>query len=85
MDDLVGVFDLDTTTVSKVTRDSLAAAERRGEVCSVGGELPKSFLLVQSVRPVSLIQSARKAAPPRIYLSSVNVPTLIRRCRMVVG
>ena len=44
---LVGIFDLDTVTVSKHSRDFLRRAQRDGRVRDAGGgrDLPKSFVL----------------------------------------
>ena len=44
-DDIVGIFDLDTSTVSKNTRDYLSKSEKNKEVVTVSYELPKSFIL----------------------------------------
>lgn len=44
--DIIGVFDLDSSTVSHVTRAFLTAAERRGSVESID-TLPKSFVLTE--------------------------------------
>lgn len=43
--EVVGVFDLDTATVSRHTRDFLTRAERDGRVETVSYELPKAFVL----------------------------------------
>lgn len=45
MDEIVGIFDLDTSTVSKATRDYLAKAEKDGCVTNVCTDLPKSFIV----------------------------------------
>ena len=45
MDEIVGIFDLDTSTVSKATRDYLAKAEKDGCVTNVCTDLPKSYSL----------------------------------------
>lgn len=44
-DDIVGIFDLDTSTVSKHTRDYLSKCEKNKQVFTVSYELPKSFIL----------------------------------------
>lgn len=44
-DDIIGIFDLDTSTVSKHTRDYLALCEKNKEAFTVSYELPKSFIL----------------------------------------
>ena len=43
--DIVGIFDLDNTTVSKHTRQFLAKAEKQGRVTAVTTDLPKSFVV----------------------------------------
>ena len=43
--DVVGIFDLDNTTSSRITCDFLTQAQRAGQVVTVGDDLPKSFLL----------------------------------------
>lgn len=42
-DDLIGIFDLDNTTVMKSTRDYLKKASREKRIVNVSYELPKSF------------------------------------------
>ena len=52
LDEIIGIFDLDTTTVSKSTRNYLTNAEKAGDVVNVSMELPKSFIVCAShVRP----------------------------------
>ena len=40
--DLIGIFDMDVTTVMKSSRDYLSRAEKNGDVVNVSYELPKS-------------------------------------------
>ncbi|MBQ7726782.1 MAG: DUF370 domain-containing protein [Clostridia bacterium] len=65
--EIIGIFDLDSTTVSKHTRDFLKTAEQKGEVVTVSYELPKSFLL------------AGKRNHQRIFLSQLASSTLYKR------
>ena len=44
-DAVVGVFDLDTATVSGHTREFLRRAQAAGNVIAVGEELPQSFVV----------------------------------------
>lgn len=67
-DDVLGIFDLDNTTASRITRDFLTQAERAGQVISVGEDLPKSFTLCQD-----------KGGKRTIYLSQLSSATLLRR------
>ena len=64
--DVVGIFDLDNSSQSHLTRDYLARAEKAGEVESVSDELPKSFVLCDDGKQ-------------RVYLSQLGSGTLLRR------
>ena len=44
---VIGIFDLENTSVSRFTRAFLREAEQRGEVLALTGELPKSFILTE--------------------------------------
>lgn len=75
-DDVVGLFDLDSTTLGKKTREFLAKAESEGRVVNVSTELPKSFVLVSPQK--------RPGAPPpkqgqRLYISQLSALTLKKR------
>ena len=66
--DIIGVFDLDITSQSALTRRYLAAAEKAGAVVNAAGdELPKSFVVC-----------AREGVQT-VYLSQLNSSTLLRR------
>ena len=41
---VIGIFDMDTSTVNKATRDYLTKAEKEKKVIYVNFELPKSFV-----------------------------------------
>ena len=65
--EIVGIFDLDTATVMKSTRDFLREAQTRGEVTAVGDELPKSFVVT--------IKQGRQ----HVYLAAMGSNTLQKR------
>ncbi len=67
-DDIIGIFDLDNTTVSKATRDYLAVAEKNKQVINVSFELPKTFILTNN-----------KEEGNRIYISQISSSTLLKR------
>ena len=46
--DIIGIFEMDNTTSSRLTRDFLARAERDGRVVDISGDLPKSFALCRA-------------------------------------
>lgn len=66
--DVVGIFDLETTTISKKTRDFLEKAEKNGEVETVSYELPKSFIVCSD-----------KKRKQKIYISQISSSTLLKR------
>lgn len=65
--EIIGIFDLDNTTVSKNTRDFLAKEEKAGNVINVSYELPKSFIICE------------KNKERKIYISQLSSQTLYRR------
>ena len=69
--EIIGLFDLDNTTVSRLTRDFLAAAEKAGEVVNVTDELPKTFVL-------SVPKAGRKSKQ-MVYISQISTTTLLKR------
>ena len=42
---IIGIFDMDTSTVSKFSRNFLNLAQKQGKVVNVSYELPKSFVV----------------------------------------
>ncbi len=64
---IVGIFDLDTSTVSKHTRNFLSKSEKENRIVNVSYELPKSYILYDFSGEYS------------IYLSPLNTATLIKR------
>lgn len=68
--DIIGIFDLDTSTNSKRTRDYLTAAQQAGDVISITNELPKTFIVCKC--------PARKSGKI-IYLSQISSATLLKR------
>lgn len=68
LNEIVGIFDLDNTTVSKKTRDYLSFAEKNGNVNVVSTELPKSFIVCSSEEEKN-----------KVYLSQISTTTLLKR------
>ncbi len=63
--DIIGIFDMDTSTVNKATRDYLSKAEKDKKVIYVNYELPKSFIVCKD----------------KIYVCPLNTATLLKRCK----
>lgn len=67
-DEIIGIFDLDTATVSKRTRTFLEKAEKNKAVIYTGYELPKSFII-----------TSKGKGDMKIYLSQLSSSTLLKR------
>lgn len=65
--DIVGIFDMDTSTISKNTRDYLSVAEKAGRVINVSMELPKSFVVCKDEEGI------------KVYISQISSQTLQKR------
>ncbi len=70
-ENLLGIFDMDNTTVMKSTRDYLSAAEKKGEVVNVSFELPKSFVVCLD----------KKDKGKKVYISQISPSTLLKRAK----
>ena len=44
--DIIGIFDLDTATVSKITKDFINKSQKKGKVSYLDSDLPRAFLLL---------------------------------------
>ncbi len=42
---IIGIFDMDTSTVSKKTRDFLKTNQEKNNILTTSSDLPKSFVL----------------------------------------
>lgn len=68
-ENLVGIFDMDNTTVSKITRDYLTQMQRENKVVNVSYDLPKSFILCRD----------KKTNEELLYISPISTQTLLKR------
>ena len=64
---IVGIFDLDITSQSHLTRQFLRRAEQAGQVINAAEDLPKSFVVY------------RDGAETKVYLSQMAAATLLKR------
>lgn len=69
--DLIGLFDLDNSTVSKKTRDFLTLAEKRGQVVNVTDDLPKTFA----------VNAPKNSKKQTVYISQISTVTLEKRSK----
>ncbi len=69
---LIAILDLEKTTVFPDTRNFLKTAEEEGFVMSIGDEMPKSFVLVETEYRY------------QVYLSPISPATLLKRCNRML-
>jgi len=70
--EVVGIFDLDNTTGSHITRRFLNEAEKSGLVKTVSEDLPKSFIICGKNREFV------------VYLSQLTSQTLLKRSENII-
>ncbi len=68
---IIAIFDIDTTTVSKYTREFLRVAEEEGFIEAISDDLPKSFIITEEKRK------------SKIYLSPISSVTLKKRASYI--
>lgn len=71
--DVIGIFDLENTSISKITKEFLAKAEKDGDVFNVSYELPKSFVLCGS------------GGKKTVYITQISSATLKKRAGFMEG
>ena len=71
--DIIGIFDIESTTVSKWSRDFLSKAEKKKSVINVSYELPKSFIVCA--------EAGKKEQ--KVYISQISSSTLLKRTEIV--
>ena len=81
---VIGIFDLDNTTSSHITRKFLGDAEKAGYVYSVSDELPNSFVVCSDIcqKPSGQSTSGEnyyRSNEMKIYLSQLSSQTLLKR------
>ena len=65
--DIIAVFDMDNTTISKQSREFLAQAQKNGEVIDICDDLPKAYVVTNC------------DGENRVYISSVSSQTIYKR------
>lgn len=73
-EDVIGIFDLENTTVSKTTRDFLRRAEEENLVEDVCYDLPRSIVVCRDF-----------VCGKRVYITQIAPATLLRRSRAELG
>lgn len=63
--EIIGIFDMDTSTVNKATRNYLNLAEKNKKIVYVNYDLPKSFVVTND----------------KIFVCPLNTSTLYKRAK----
>lgn len=63
-DAVIGIFDIEECSVSRITADYLNAVQRQGKVVSVSDDMPKAFVVCTD----------------KTYITNVSNITINRRC-----
>lgn len=74
-DEIIGIFDMDNTTVSKITRDYLSSMQKNKKIIDVSYDLPKSFILCKN----------KETGEDIIYISPISTQTLLKRIQTNKG
>lgn len=68
-EDIIGVFDIENTSVGKITREYLSAAGKRKSDVYVSYDMPKSFILTE------------RDGRERVFISPISPATIIKRTK----
>ena len=71
--DIVGIFDLDNASTSRITKRYLAQAQKEGRIVEVSPDIPKSFVVSVS------------GETSKVYLSQISPGTLKKRTSFLHG
>lgn len=64
---VVGIFDIENTSISKITKEFLSTEEKMKRVVNVSTDLPKSFVV------------CRENGKNTVYISQISCATLKKR------
>ena len=71
MKNVIAILDIETTTLSKDTKEFLKIAEEEGFIEAISEDLPKSYIITE------------KEKKSKIYLSPISSITLQKRSRYI--
>jgi len=63
--DIIGIFDIEKCSASRITADFLNATQKQGRVVSVSDEMPKAFVVCSD----------------GLYITNVSNLTINKRCQ----
>lgn len=63
-EDIIGIFDIENTSISKITREFLKESQKKKKVITTSYDLPRSYILDKE---------------ERLYISPISPATLLKR------
>ena len=66
---VIGIFDMDNTTIARQSRDFLAYAQKNNMVIDICDDLPKSYIVTN------------RNGDTKVYISSVSSRTIYKRAK----
>ncbi len=73
MRNVIAILDIESTTLSKDTKEFLKIAEEEGFIDAISNDLPKTFIITETEKK------------SRIYLSPISSVTLQKRAGYIDG
>lgn len=68
-DEIIGIFDMDNTTVSRLGKGFLSRAQNDGEIINAAETLPKSYIV------------SNRGGKSKIFISSISSRVLANRTK----
>ncbi len=70
---IIGIFDIENTSISKFTKEFLGLSEKEHRVVTVSYEMPKSFVV------------CKEGDKTVVYISQISPVTLLKRSKMPIN
>jgi regulator of extracellular matrix RemA (YlzA/DUF370 family) len=68
---IVGIFNLETASISKITKEYLKTAQKKGQVINVSEDLPTSFVVCKNQNKTV------------VYTAQISSATLFKRANFI--
>jgi len=69
---IVGIFDLENTTISKATKEYLKDKEKKHIIINVNEEMPKTFIILE------------EKGDKKVYITSISSKTIKKRFKNAI-
>ena len=66
--EIIAVFDIDNSSISKKTREFLNKAEKEGRIINISTDIPRSFIVCEKEKRKNIV-----------YLSQLSSSTILKR------